>query len=181
MKKILLVTLILLMVVTGGLFAKAGDSLSMWDIQYYTDSFGDTTDIKFITTKAQAIKGTFANSATSGSDLYVLPLAGRDSNGVDYFHIGLIEYGSIIVKGGLKYPTKYTIQIKDSKGMVYRMTAINYDTRLVVDDRYLAELFTLLGKGGMLKFYIVETNRPTTNYKFTFEDTTGFREALESL
>lgn len=147
----------------------------MWEVYYYVDDFGDYTEEGYIT-NADWIYGTFNNSATRNSSLKVNFLIGKD-----YCNIALYEYDSNRVTGHLKYPTAYTIGIKDQYGRVFRTSGKNYSDRILINYADIPELFVFLKEGGELKFNIVETDTPTTSYNFVITDSKGFDRILEAL
>jgi len=151
------------------------DQSSPWEIRYYVDSFGDKTDVGFVCNK-DIIEGTFSNSATRNSDLAVVFLIGKD-----YFEIMLYEYGSHRVMGNAKYPTKYSISLKDQKGAIYYTSGENASDRIEVVSSGVSRIFELFSTGGVVKFNITEKDNPTTSYNFAITETKGLEKALNAL
>lgn len=50
--------------------------------------------------------------------------------GKNYFDITLLEYGSSEVMGNAKYPTKYSISVKDQNGAIYYTSGENNSDRI---------------------------------------------------
>lgn len=135
------------------------DNLGIWEIQYFTDIFGEPTSEKYITTKAP-IYGTFSSPATLKSDLRV-KIVVASANSVA---IKLFEYkGSNPVTG---YNDRYNVIVQDSKGEWHELRAsINHSDRLRFDDfsykgeRTDAEIFhQILMQGGRIRVKIQDYN-----------------------
>ena len=138
----------------------AGDN---WEIKYYVDDFDDPTDEKYI--RSEVIEGTFSNSATDNSLLYV-QIVISDSTDI---YIRLFEYGKLLVKG--ISTSTYKVLVRDSKGTDFKLKATNYSDRLefnVIDSQIIHKL---LQKGNKLKFYIEESGRyaSSSTYRFNVE------------
>ncbi len=153
----------------------APDDFGIWKVFSYVDDFGDYTDTRYIK-NTEWILGSFSNSATRNSQLKVSFLLGYGC-----FDIMVFEYGSSRVTGSSKYPTKYTIKVKDQGGEVYQTSGANYGDRISITAMGVPKLFELLSKGGELKFNITETERPTTSYNFVIPDSAGFDRILKAL
>lgn len=150
---------------------------SNWEKAYYVDEFEQPTSEGYIT-NSELIVGTFSNSATTNSTLYVKFTVDKK-----YVAIALAEYGSYVVKNSSsKYSDSYKIILQSANGTKYNLTGELYPggDRIVIDTSYNATILSALKSGGEIKLYIEETEYSTSNYLFTV-DTTGFAEAYKTL
>lgn len=98
--------------------------LQDWVISYYVDNFGDQTDEPYT---AQAIEGTFRNSATSGDELFVKFIVDADDVSME-----LYEYGDIPVSDELNIDAKtpngieYSVEIASPTDTYRKKLAKNY-------------------------------------------------------
>ena len=84
-----------------------------WSLKYFADEFGDKTDNKYIIISDW--DGSFSNSATQGSLLYVRMLI--DSRYIDRPYFKLYEYGrENPLKGYYSDGHRYTCTVKNSQG-----------------------------------------------------------------
>ena len=158
------------------------DNLGIWEIQYFTDIFGEPTSEKYITTKAP-IYGTFSSPATLKSDLRV-KIVVASANSVA---IKLFEYkGSNPVTG---YNDRYNVIVQDSKGEWHELRAsINHSDRLRFDDfsykgeRTDAEIFhQILMQGGRIRVKIQDADCSATAYNFTIPTADWYPNAYRKL
>ncbi len=152
-------------------------STSNWEKAYYVDEFKQPTSEGYIT-NSELIVGTFSNSATTNSTLYVKFTVDKK-----YVAIALVEYGSYVVKNSSsKYSDSYKIILQSANGTKYNLTGEIYPggNRIVIDTSYNATILSALKSGGEIKLYIEETEYSTSNYLFTV-DTAGFAEAYNTL
>lgn len=95
-------------------------NLGIWTVRYYVDEFQNPTTEGYITTSNYVV-GTFSNSATTNSDLYVIWLI--DSSDVA---IKLLEYGRNVVKSSYD-STSYSITMLDPDGNKVSMIGTMYE------------------------------------------------------
>ena len=146
------------------------DSNCIWEVRHYVDSFGDETDISYITTD---IDGVFSNSATTDSALGVRFLI--DSYDIN---IKLYEYNrnhSVTTSSS----TKYKITIKDDKNNIYYFTATNSSDRLYTNPNNIEDFHQILLNSKTIKFLIVESDRTSTSYRFNIDDNSGYKEVFD--
>ena len=150
-----------------------------WKIQYGVDEFGDATSTGYISYLAE---GTFSNSATTNSLLYVNVLVTNESD----LLFTLFEYGSSKVINTYSRLAEYEINYKlenGKTGKVYGAMANNDGTYLIyVPGKsgydsldYISEF----KKNQTIKFMITPIDRPSTKYNFSI-DTTGFEETFNN-
>ncbi len=138
-----------------------------WRRVQTTDKFGDTTNVSVTT---YITKGTFSNSATTNSDLYVSATVYNDM-----LMFKLLEYGTYKVINTYSQPRYYDIAYKLENGTTGTATGI-----MTPDDgEYLVgvdfDISLLILPNHTIKFVITETDRPSTKYSFSIK-TTGFSE-----
>lgn len=122
--------------------------------------------------------GTFSNSATTNSRLYVTMLA--DEEDIAFF---LYEYGSHQVKNASSnYTDEYEITMKLSDGTKHEMTGTMYcgGDRLFVDSQYRNRVLNALKSGKDVSFYIVFSEYTTSTYLFTVQ-TDNFAQEYNKL
>lgn len=162
---------------TTGTCTRCGHSFGVFELGYYVDEFNQPTSDGYVANK-EYIVGTFSNSATTNSLLYVMLLA--DSDDITFI---LYEYGSHLVKNSSSYSVdKYNITMKAEDGTKHTITGTVYcgGDRLLIDSKYKAEVLSALKSGGKVSFYIVQSDRTTTNYLFSV-DTSNFAEKYQEL
>ncbi len=132
----------------------------IWVTKSYVDEFGDSTYRKYITTEA-LLSGTFSNTATTNSKLTAKLLI--DSTGVS---IILYEYGNNQVKSNSTDEYDIIFKYGNKKDEVWG----NLQTdRIFIYASQGAKLITALSSGETVSFYIEESKRETTNYRFDVE------------
>lgn len=158
------------------------NNLGIWEIQYFTDIFGEPTSEKYITTQSP-IYGTFSSPATLKSDLRV-KIVVANANSVS---IKLFEYkGTNPVTG---YNDRYNVIVQDAKGEWHELRAsINHSDRLRFDDfsykgeRTDAETFhNILMQGGRIKVKIQDADCSSTSYNFTIANSDWYPNAYRKL
>lgn len=158
------------------------DNLGAWEIQHFTDIFGEPTSEKYITTKLP-IYGTFSSPATLKSDLRIKIIV-ANSNSVA---IKLFEYkGTNPVTG---YNDRYNVIVQDSQGEWYELFAsINHSDRLKFDDFSYkgettdAETFhNILMHGGRIRVKIQDADCSSTAYNFTIANADWYPNAYRKL
>lgn len=151
---------------TTGVCSRCGKDFGKWTKGSYVDEFKEETG-EYFAANIDYIEGTFSNSATNGSKLYVQVIA--DKEDVAFM---LYEYGRNQVKNAnSRYNDKYNITMKDSAGRKTSLTGTIYcgGDRLFIDDQYTTKVLEALKGTGSVSFYIVMSDRTTTTYLFTVE------------
>jgi hypothetical protein len=152
------------------------NNTGIWSVNHYVDDFGEPTKQGYIR-NTYLIRGAFSNTATQDSELNVIFLNSSSSN----ISIQLYEYAS-------NNPVKaysseyYKVLILDKDKKRYNLTAINYESdRLTFDKTTSRTVHQILIKGGTIKFKIVESDTPTTQYEFTIEKADWYDNAYRKL
>ncbi|MBQ9762266.1 MAG: hypothetical protein IJV82_04215 [Oscillospiraceae bacterium] len=162
---------------TTGTCDRCGLSFGSWELYYYVDEFQQPTNDGYVANGSYFV-GTFSNSATTNSRLYVTVLA--DEEDIAFF---LYEYGSYQVKNASsRYSDEYEITMKLSNGTKYEMTGTMYagGDRLFVDSSYRSKVLNALKSGEEVSFYIVFADYTTSTYLFTVQ-TNNFAEEYSKL
>lgn len=147
-----------------GTCERCGLSMGKWKLDYYVDNFQQPTDEGYILNK-DYIVGTFSNSATTNSNLYVVVLA--DAGDISFM---LYEYGRSQVKNSSEnYVDEYDITMRLPDGSTKDLTGTMYcgGDRVYVDDSYKESVISALSGEGEISFLIVKSDRTTTQYLFT--------------
>lgn len=150
------------------------DSSTLWSIRSYVDDFGDETEEKYIGFD-KYIVGTFSNSATTDSELYVQFLIDK-ANGVA---IQLLEYGNSFVKAFSD--TDYSITVKKESGEKFTTsgTMPKNDDRIYCSDN--SAIIDAISSGEDVSFYIEISNGGMSTYLFTIPGDLSFKEKYDSL
>ena len=162
---------------TTGTCSRCGHSFGIFSLSYYVDEFEQPTSDGYVANN-NYVSGTFSNSATTDSTLYVTILADKDD--ITFF---LYEYGRSLVKNSSNnYVDKYDITMKTADGTKQNVTGTIYcgGDRLYIDDRHHAKVLSALQSGENVSFYIVKSDRTTTTYLFTV-NTSNFAETYAKL
>ena len=149
----------------------------VWMVKYYVDEFNMPTSEGYITTK-NYVEGTFSNSATTNSKLYVIWLIDKDS-----VAIKLAEYGRTVVKSSYD-STDYSILMLDPNGNRVSMTGTMYKggDRIYIDSSYEARVLDALKQNGSVTFKITEQGKyASSSYLFKMDDTSYFSNAYNQL
>lgn len=149
----------------------------IWVVRYYVDEFNLPTDEGYITTK-NYVEGTFSNSATTNSKLWVLWLIDDDS-----VAIKLLEYGRNVVKSSYD-TTSYSILMLDPDGNRVSMSGTMYKggDRIYIEDSKEYLVLNALRANGSVTFKITEEGRyANSSYLFKMEDTSFFGNAYNQL
>lgn len=152
-------------------------NMGAWQVKYYVDEFNMPTSQGYITTK-DYITGTFSNSATTNSMLYVIWLI----DGEDVA-IKLAEYGRNVVKSSYD-STDYSIIMLDPDGKKISMSGTMYKggDRIYIDSQYESTVLEALKKNGSVTFKITEDGKyASSSYLFKMEDTSYFDNAYKAL
>ena len=144
----------------------AEEGSSLWELGYYVDEFNQPTEDGYVCNSTVFI-GTFNNSATTNSLLYVNILVDKDD-----ISIFLYEYGSNQVKNNSSsYNDEYNIKMRTADGTDYSFTGTMYcgDDRIFIDQAHVSEVISALSQEGntVTSFYIEDAERPVTNYLFS--------------
>lgn len=160
-----------------GTCTRCGYSAGSWELYYYVDEFQQPTNDGYVANTYYFV-GSFSNSATTNSRLYVTMLA--DKEDIAFF---LYEYGTHQVKNSSSnYTDEYSITMKLSDGTKYEMTGTMYcgGDRLFVDSNYRSRVLNALKSGEEVSFYIVYSEYTTSTYLFTVQ-TNNFAEKYGKL
>lgn len=151
------------------------DNTGMWDVSFYVDDFGEPTKEGYIRNK-EHITGYFSNTATQNSSLNVKLLITSSSD----ISIMLYEYSNNNPVKAYS-PNVYRILIQDSDGKRFKLGAINYSDRLSFGKANSLKVHKILMRGGSIKFKIIESDTPTTNYEFTITKADWYGNAYTKL
>lgn len=148
-----------------------------WGTQYYVDEFKQPTDYGYIVT---ATIGSFCNSATTDSDLFVGVVVDKEN-----ISIHMLEYGSYPVKNNSNsYNDIYNIKMRTSDGTDYNFTGTMYcgSDRIFIDPNYISNVINAFSQSedSITLFYIESSDNPTTNYLFSIKSD-GFAEQYNAL
>lgn len=161
---------------------RCNGNLGDWEIRHYVDEFNNPTNEKYITNK-ELIVGTFSNSATNNSLLYVKFLI----DNLDGLRISIIlyEYGRNQVKAS--YEKNFTITLLDTNKTKHDLKGIMYSggdrVKLYVSYGgydYISTMFNALCEEGTVSLYMVESKYVKSEYLFSF-DTSNFFSLYSSL
>ena len=162
---------------SSGTCSRCNTTFGIFSVGYYVDEFNQPTNDGYVATDVY-IPGTFSNSATTDSLLYVQLLV--DKEDVTFF---LYEYGRNLVKNSSSYYVdEYDITMKTADGTKHNLTGTIYcgGDRLYIDDAYKTRVLEALKSGENVSFYIVESERTTTTYLFSVA-TSNFAEEYAAL
>ena len=149
----------------------------IWEVRYYVDEFNNPTTEGYITTKDYVV-GTFSNSATTNSELYVIWLIDKSD-----VAIKLVEYGRSVVKSSYS-STNYNIVMLDPDGNRVYMTGTMWKggDRIYIDSEYESTVIEALKRNGSVSFRIDEGGKyGNSSYLFKMEDTSFFDNAYSML
>ena len=164
---------IILLIGTG--CNKSEENSNFWIVSYYKDEFKESTDECYITNN-KYIEGTFSNTATTDSKLYVEILADETN-----FSIRLLEYGKNIVKNNSSNKAVgYTIKVKYDDGKESKIYAYMQpgDDKIIIESPTGYYLASKLKEKESISFYICESRQTTTNYLFDV-DSKNFQEIYD--
>ena len=130
----------------------------IWEVRYYVDEFNNPTTEGYITTKDYVV-GTFSNSATTNSELYVIWLIDKSD-----VAIKLVEYGRSVVKSSYS-STNYNIVMLDPDGNRVYMTGTMWKggDRIYIDSEYESTVIEALKRNGSVSFRIDEGGNRSRN------------------
>lgn len=161
----------------NGTCSRCGEVRGVWALSYYVDDFNMPTDEAYVYNKDYFI-GTFSNSATNDSLLYVMIVV--DNKDVGIF---LYEYGRNQVKNNSsRYSDWYnvTIRLADGSKVEYEAAVYAGGDRLFFEEKDYNSVVNILKSGEEIGVYIVENDTPTTNYLFKV-DTSNFADIFKEL
>tara|TARA_B110000902_G_C14124220_1_gene519419 strand:- start:115 stop:942 length:828 start_codon:yes stop_codon:yes gene_type:complete len=151
------------------------NNTGIWIVTFYVDDFGEPTKNGYIKNE-KYISGKFSNTATEDSELNVRFLISNP----DDICIMLFEYaGNNPVKA--YSPDIYKVLIKDSDGDKIELQAVNSSDRLCFNKSSSNKIHKILMKGGGVKFKIIESDTPSTQYEFTIEKADRYENAYKKL
>ncbi len=162
---------------TTGTCTRCNTSFGIFSTGYYVDEFNQPTSDGYVMNESY-ISGTFSNSATTDSLLYVQVLVDKED-----IAIFLYEYGRNTVKNSSsRYVEEYDITMKTADGTKHNLTGTIYcgGDRLFIDSNYETTVLNALKSGEKVSFYIVQSDRTTTTYLFTV-NTSNFAEEYVKL
>ena len=148
--------------------------MSVWEIRHYVDEFKRETDEGYVST-INPIQGTFSNSATTNSKLYVYPLFEEN------FRFKLIEYGSNVVKGYHRDGTRYGVYILDESDEKTRVDGILYNGSEALSIKDTDTFSDLLNNNDTLTILIIDSEYQSTKYIFELTDLDQYRDLWKTL
>lgn len=145
-----------------------------WVLKYYVDEFDQPTSDWYIT-NSELITGKFSNSATTNSKLTVRVLI--DSGDVCFM---LYEYGRSQVKNSYSKNRYYDIRMKDANGVEHELEGgiVAGGDRIALLESSRQKVLSAFKQSGTVSFYMVQSDRTTTNYLFSLE-TSNLGELLK--
>lgn len=152
---------------------------SSWLVQNYVDEFDDPTGERFMMLNS-FVKGTFNNSATTRSPLYVLFQIERKPKVKVYIH--LFEYA---IKSRVKEHsiTEYFINIKTKAGGKQRLAGTHTGSRIELGERSSLILHRYFSNNHEIKFYLTKDSEydTLTSYRFKLSDYPGYKDKFKEL
>lgn len=148
-----------------------------WEIRYYVDEFKFPTDKGYVS-NIDPIVGIFSNSATNNSLLKASILVD-----VEDFAIMLFEYGSRLVNNSSSRNSEgYEIKVRIEDGTIYTFNGSipRSGDRIIVSNAYRLIEILNANQTGDIAFYIVQSDRPITNYLFIVQSS-NFANAYKTL
>lgn len=177
MKKLFYLLLVLIFLTTLPIIATAESEYGIWEIFENVDEF-DLPDGTYHIRNIEPVEGKFSNSATTNSPLLAVMYFNRFANSKDeYIAIRLFEYGQNRVTNPYSKRKEYKITMLGSKsGLKYSVDGLmlSQSADIMVVDRNVSTIKTLLRQGGTVRFSISEVGNSLTKYVFSFEDASGF-------
>jgi len=192
MKKLLIFTVLttlFLAMCTISVAKAQATSKSQWSVRTYVDEFEEPTNEKYMRNTTQ---GKFSNTATTNSCLRVVFLVdyelpayisqGEKPVKIPKIRIMLYEYcRNHPVKNSYDGGTEYTVKVKSNKGDTRVFAKVmNFDDRLRFDSSDSYKLHKIFKSATTLKFFIYESDTPTTKYQFTVS-AIGYSAAYKKL
>ncbi|MCQ2179032.1 MAG: hypothetical protein MJY91_02875 [Bacteroidales bacterium] len=145
-----------------------------WELKAYKDEFGEEKGEKYLVLQG---KGSFSNSATTGSEMSAILFIDKDGD----FSFRLVEYSSSIVKSD----DEYLFRVKDSEEEVFNMTLQNTYSAgqmYTFSSASTKQFKAALEKEGVMTIYVKELGAWGTPDTYLFKlDVTGFKKAVSFL
>ncbi|HIS99328.1 MAG TPA: WG repeat-containing protein [Candidatus Faecaligallichristensenella faecipullorum] len=140
----------------------------VWEQRAYVDEFNMPTD-DYYTGHSSPIVGTFSNSATQGSLLYVFFFIDKTVS------IRLVEYGNSAVNNPYSSGRTYNVVMMDTEGKKYNFEGQIMSGRDTLDfsSEESRTIIAALSKPGIVRFAITDADQPLTKYIFSVESDTG--------
>lgn len=140
----------------------------VWEQRAYVDEFNMPTD-DYYTGHSSPIVGTFSNSATQGSLLYVFFFIDKTVS------IRLVEYGNSAVNNPYSSGRTYNVVMMDTEGKKYNFEGQIMSGRDTLDfsSEESRTIIAALSKPGIVRFAITDADQPLTKYIFSAESDTG--------
>lgn len=146
-----------------------------WVKREYFDEFNEGTGEWYITNEVD-IRGTFSNTATTNSPLYVSLLISSKDNIEIFFY----EYNS-------KQPVKaiseegFHLRMKGSDNITQIFHPKLYSDRLTFENNDSITIHEIFSKGGEVKFHFTDEEYSSRTYNFKVNFDEGYLEAFNSL
>lgn len=147
--------------------------LGKWEVDYFTDEFGDTIDVGYIKTYTY---GTFSSYAAEDEKAALMCFADKQAIAFRFS-----DYGKYVVKDD----GTYIFNIKDSDGEVSSFLLFNskdgYMTVRSNDNDSLdyKKIYDILSKGGIVSISAKQQYSQTTRKHYTFKlEADGFKKAM---
>ncbi|MCY4444836.1 MAG: hypothetical protein OXC44_08570 [Proteobacteria bacterium] len=138
-----------------------------WELMEYNDKFGDKNGDKALSLR-NPINGSFSNSATSNSELYVMFIVNSSSE----IDIMLVEYGKYFVKDS----GDFDVDIKVA-GVETELSGRNYSDRITLDKSSSKILYQYLRSDHSIKFFV--SDEYFSSYRFELRSCHGFGYAYK--
>lgn len=149
-----------------------GDN-SVWQVNYYVDTFGYPTEEPYITT--DPLDGKFSNTAVTNAKLTVRLLID------DTISVKLYEYGSSLVKGYYSKGERYDVYFRKSDGSEDFVVGYLNDgsDRVSFNEKASLRLLRAFRDYDSIVLVMYPSEHSATEYKFEIPDTSGFASLYE--
>jgi len=184
MKKLLLLTLLIVGCDKIDTKETENNSIEFWQIKYFVNQDNEPTDVGYIT-NANPIFGQFSTSKTLNNVLKVKIMIKERAVGIKLYE----NEQKLSVKGNKQNPIEYDIKVKRNDEYIdFIFRGIN-ETDLVVVGNIISSshqdtLIHYLKMGGNFDFYLVTKNKSEHNiYEFEINDESpnGFIDTFNKL
>lgn len=147
------------------------ESAGIWMVKYYVDEFNQPTEKGYVSA-SKYFEGTFSNTATTNSLLYVVPLFDEEVS------FKLLEYGENVVKGYYSNGQKYSVSVLAPSGEKYSMEGVlrKGADRVTLNNSYTPYFYDILNENGSVKISMKEVDG-TSTYLFEIPDSSFFSNA----
>lgn len=146
----------------------------LWQITAVTDKFGRDTD-QMIILPTKVFAGEFSNSATSGSDLFVIIRIEYSGDGPMVL-IKLLEYGDLVVHHITEHWASLSVLDGNEEEHSFDALANEDGEWFKVLNTKAAELIEILLAGGEIMFYMVNDDIGISTYSWTIQEDGGFQQ-----